>query len=165
MKSIKISANARSISSRLASSVMWPDGAQGSNEAALMGFDMEDGQACAPSGGRPARAEGTGRKRWTLSLEGLVAGLLPRQLAFLASRHVGDLITSTSFCATVHAKTTCAGVIDLLDQLGSFGFDVGRPDYLSPLLSIVDQEFPEVGWRQRHRNVPEAGDAFPNFGI
>ena len=58
---------------------MWPDGAQGSNEAVLMGFDMEDGQACAPSGGRPARAEGTGRKRWTLSLEGLVAGLLPRK--------------------------------------------------------------------------------------
>src|SRR5262245_7046198 len=49
--------------------------------------------------------------------------------------------------------------------LGSLGFDVGRPDYLSPLPGIVDQEFPEVGWRQRHRDVPEAGDAFPNFGV
>src|SRR5258707_804754 len=49
--------------------------------------------------------------------------------------------------------------------LGSLGFDVGRPDYISPLLRIVDQEFPEVSWRQRHRDVSEAGDASPNFWI
>ena len=96
---------------------MWPDGAQGSNEAALISFNMKDGQAFAASGARPARAEGTGRKRWMLSLAGLVTSLaLPQQFAFLASRHVGDLITPTSFCASVR------GCNDLLDQPNSLDF-------------------------------------------
>ena len=47
----------------------------------------------------------------------------------------------------------------------SLGLNVGRLDHLSPLIGIVDQEFPEVRWRQRHRDVSEAGDTFPKFWI
>src|SRR5215831_13552325 len=47
----------------------------------------------------------------------------------------------------------------------SLRLDVGRPDHLGPLLGIVDQEFPELGWRQRHQDVPEADDTCPNFVI
>ena len=54
--------------------------------------------------------------------------------------------------------------IDLV-TLGSLGFDVSRPDYISPLLRIVDQESSEVGWRQRQWDVSEVGDASPNFWI
>ena len=34
-------------------------------------------------------------------------------------------------------------------MLGSFGFDVGRPDYLSPLLGFVGDELAEVDGRER----------------
>src|SRR5215470_7575536 len=49
--------------------------------------------------------------------------------------------------------------------LGLLGFDVSRPDYISPLLHIVNQESSEVGLRQRQWDVSEAVDASLNFWI
>src|SRR6266480_3667467 len=48
---------------------------------------------------------------------------------------------------------------------GSLRLDVGRSDNLAPLLGIIGQEFPELHWRQWHRDVAEADDPSPNFGI
>jgi hypothetical protein len=51
----------------------------------LIGFDMEDAQAFAPSGSRPACAEGTGRKGRPLGSAGLGLALaITRALGILA---------------------------------------------------------------------------------
>jgi hypothetical protein len=61
--------------------------AQSGDDAALIGFDMENGHASPPSGPRSTRAESAGRKRRALALASLVRGLtltMTRALGILA---------------------------------------------------------------------------------
>jgi hypothetical protein len=64
-----------------------------------------------------------------------------------------------------HCRRSPNGRYGMSADPGSLGLNVGCLDHLSPLIGIVDQEFPEVRWRQRHRDVSEAGDTFPKLGI
>src|SRR5262249_19320977 len=50
-------------------------------------------------------------------------------------------------------------------QLALLHLDVGRPDYLAPLLGIVGDEFAEVGGRARERLAPQVGKPRLHLGI
>src|ERR1044071_5599718 len=47
----------------------------------------------------------------------------------------------------------------------SAGFDVARPDHLSPLLGLFDDELAEVGWRAGKRGGAQVAQAAPQLGI
>ena len=47
----------------------------------------------------------------------------------------------------------------------SFGLDVGRPDHLTPLLGIVDDELGKVAWRIHQRRATEIGKSRLDLGI
>src|SRR5262249_56776561 len=49
--------------------------------------------------------------------------------------------------------------------LGSFGFDVGRPDYLGPLLDFFGNEGPEIGRRAGEDHAAKVGKVSPQLGI